>query len=85
MVRQLKRVMKAMRDMEGEGSDIDTYHMHRNSHMPVSSCARPPQKIAMPITMFGVWIPHTDTLYIDSMKVMDTKEKGQLYNLSVSG
>jgi len=45
-----------------------------NSHMPAMNCKRPPAKIAIPTTTFGVWIPRVLTLNIDSKNVVAAKE-----------
>jgi hypothetical protein len=45
-----------------------------NSHMPAMNCKRPPEKIAIPTTTFGVLIPRVLTLNIDSRNVVAAKE-----------
>ena len=45
-----------------------------NSHMPAINCKRPPAKIAIPTTTFGVRIPRVLTLNIDNKNVAAAKE-----------
>lgn len=49
-----------------------------NSHIPARSCARPPQKMAIPTTTFGVVMFRVWRLYNDNMKVVDAKENKPL-------
>ena len=44
------------------------------SHMPASSWASPPQKMAIPTTTFGVVMPRVWRLYNDNIKVVEAKE-----------
>jgi hypothetical protein len=51
--------------------------------MPAMNWAKPPQATAMPTTTLGVAICRTWVLYIDSMKVVDAKERSPLCNALV--
>jgi hypothetical protein len=55
-----------------------------NSHMPARSCARPPQKTAIPTTTLGCLIPRVWKLYSESINVVDAKENRPLYKEIVS-
>lgn len=48
------------------------------SHMPASSWASPPQKMAIPTTTFGVVMSRVWRLYNDKIKVVEAKENRPL-------
>lgn len=52
---------------------------HANSHMPAKSWTRPPTKMAIPITMLGVFTLCAFTLTRERMSVVDAKENRPLF------
>ena len=51
-----------------------------NSHIPASSCARPPTPNAIPTTIFGVVTPRVETLIKDRTRVVEAKDRKPLVN-----
>ena len=51
-----------------------------NSHIPASSCARPPTPNAIPTTIFGVVTPRVETLIKDRTRVVEAKDSKPLVN-----